>query len=234
MAASAVARPRRHRLVLIRHAQSAVNPQTPPATWGLSEEGHAGARRLGALGLFDRVRAFYAGPEPKMIQTLEPVATARARLAALPPSALAGVPHDGPPTALAVQTDPAFAETHSEGFLGSDEFIATIRRVLEDPDTAPAPGWETAAAARARFNAAVEELRRRHEPEASGDRILPANLAICTGGRMLSAYLSGLLGWTPQESFERWQALKMPDVALVELDESGAGTVVIPFGTLAI
>ena len=206
--------PRRHRLILVRHAQSRIDPSRNPREWGLSEEGQAGARRLAALGLFDRADAFYAGAEPKMIETLDPVATARDRR---------------------VQADPDFGETHSEGWIGSpDEFNAIVRRLFEAPDTPPAPGWETGTAARRRFGAAVERLRQFHEPPANRDRVLPATVAIATGGRMLMTYLSGPLDWSAVEAFAQWQRLRMPDLAVLELDEAGKGQIVVPFGTLVV
>ncbi len=222
--------PRRHRLILVRHAQSAVDPRRAPSTWGLTDNGRAAARRLAALGLFDRADGFYAGDEPKMVETLEPVAAERERR---------------------VQAEAAFGETHSEGFLGSEEFLATIQRFLAEPEVAPAPGWETAAAARARFGAAVERLRVVHEPPMNRDRVLPATVAIATGGRMITSYLAGVLGWSTEEALEHWRALRMPDLAVVELDEQpedaqrlkgvrgpgvrdGKGSLVIPFGTLVV
>jgi broad specificity phosphatase PhoE len=205
--------PRRHRLILVRHAHSAVDPQRPPSTWGLTEDGRAAAQRLAALGLFDRADAFYAGDEPKMVQTFEPVAAERERQ---------------------VQVEPAFGETHSEGFLGSEQFLATIQRFLAEPQVAPAPGWETAAAARARFGAAVERLRAVHEPPMNRDRVLPATVAIATGGRMITSYLAGVLGWSAEEALDRWRALRMPDLAVLELEEDGKGSLVIPFGTLMV
>jgi broad specificity phosphatase PhoE len=209
----AVTIPRRHRLILVRHARSAVDPQRNPREWGLTEDGHAAARRLGALGLLDRADAFYAGPEPKMVQTLEPAATSRDRQ---------------------VQQEPAFSETHSAGWAGDREaFEATVRRFIAQPDEPAAPGWETASAARARFTAGVDQLRVIHEPPMNRDRVLPATLVICTGGRMLTAYLSELLGWSPEDAFTHWQALRMPDLAVLELNEDGQGQIVIPFGVLA-
>jgi broad specificity phosphatase PhoE len=205
--------PRHHRLILVRHAQSAVDPQRPPSEWGLTESGTAAARRLAALGLFDRAHAFYAGAEPKMVQTCEPVAAERERQ---------------------VQVDPAFSETRSEGFFGSDEFLVTIRRFLDRPEEAPAPGWESAVQARARFGAGVERLRQFHEPEMNRDRVLPGTVAIFTGGRMITSYLAGVLRWAPEDAFTRWQALKMPDVCVLELDEAGQGTIVIPCGSLLV
>ena len=205
--------PRRHRLILVRHAQSAVDPQRNPREWGLTDDGHAAARRLAALGLLDRADAFYAGPEPKMVQTLEPAATSRDRQ---------------------VHQEPAFSESHSAGWAGDREtFEATVARFLSHPDQPPAPGWETAASARTRFADAVEQLRVIHEPPTTRDRVLPATVVICTGGRTLTAYLSHLLRWPPTDTFTHWHSLKMPDLTVLELDESGQGTIVIPFGVLA-
>ncbi|HET7771751.1 MAG TPA: histidine phosphatase family protein [Chloroflexota bacterium] len=206
--------PRRHRLILIRHARSAPDPQRNPREWDLADEGHAAARRLAALGLLDRADAFYAGPEPKMVHTVEPAATSRDRQ---------------------VRQEAAFAETHSAGWVGGDaEFQDTIQRFVEQPDQPAVPGWETAVAARERFSAGVERLRAEYEPNVNRDRVLPGTIVICTGGRMLTAYLSHLLGWTPADTFTRWQSLRMPDLAVLELHEDGQGHIVIPFGTLVV
>ena len=55
------------RVVLIRHAESAVDPAKPSSTWGLTDAGREAARRLDLTG-----RRLLAGPEPKLRQTLEP------------------------------------------------------------------------------------------------------------------------------------------------------------------
>ena len=206
--------PRRHRLILIRHAQSAPDPQRSPREWDLTEEGHAASRRLAALGLLDRADAFYAGPEPKMVHTVEPAATSRDRQ---------------------VHQDAALAETHSGGWVGGDaEFQETIRRFIHQPDRPTAPGWETASTARARFAARVEALRAEYEPSVSRDRVLPSTIVICTGGRMLAAYLAPLLAWTPDDTFTRWVSLRTPDLAVLELHEDHQAHIVIPFGTLLV
>ena len=229
-ASASVKIPRHHRLILIRHAQSAVDPQRPPAEWGLTEDGEAAARRLAALGLLDRAMGFYAGPEPKMIQSLEPAVIDRRHT---------------------VQADAAFAETHSEGFLGNDQFLAAVQRVFTAPDEPPAPRWETATAACSRFAAGVDRLRQVHEPDRNGDRVVPGTVVICTGGRMLISYLAAVLDWSAAEAMAHWRALKMPDLAVLELDEQpedaqrpkgvrgwgegvGKGDLVIPFGTLVV
>lgn len=149
-----------------------------------------------------------------MVHTLAPAAAARDRQ---------------------VRQESAFAETHSEGWLGSqEEFTAAVRRFIDVPDHPTAPGWEAAVTARQRFAAGVERLRAEYEPNVSRDRVLPSTIAICTCGRMLAAYLSGLLGWSANDTFTRWQALQMPDLAVLEIAEDGQGQVIIPFGTLVV
>ena len=55
-------------------------------------------------------------------------------------------------------------------------------------------------------------------------------MAVTSGGRALTAYLAPL-GWTPRRS--PWEALRMPDVAVLELAPGEAARMVIPFGTSA-
>ncbi len=210
--ASAPRIPRHHRLILVRHALSHVEPARPPVEWDLSPEGEKGAVRLAALGLFDRAHAFYCGPEPKMVSTLAPAAAERGQT---------------------VNQEEAFGETHSEGFFhDASEFRATVRRLFEHPVSTPAPGWESASDAVNRFKEGVERLRTQFEPEQNRDRVLPATLVISSGGRMLISYLAAVLDWSLEEAFTRWEALRMPDIAVLELDEAAQGTLVFPFGTL--
>ena len=183
-----------------------------PGEWGLTDEGQAAARRLAALALFEHAAGFYTGPEPKMLDTLTPVAATRGQQ---------------------VQPVPDFAESHSEGWLGGDEFLATIRRFFEAPDQPPAPGWEAATAAAARFGAGVERLRGRHAPVAHAGHALPGTFAVASGGRALTAYLTSLLGYSPQQAFEAWRSLRLPDLAVLELSATAPPRLVIPFGTLA-
>ncbi|MBI3972639.1 MAG: histidine phosphatase family protein [Chloroflexi bacterium] len=205
--------PQTHRLILVRHAHSSVDPARPAREWGLADDGRAAARRLASLAVFDHAAGFYAGPEPKMLATLAPVAAEHGQQ---------------------VQPEPGFAETHSEGWLGGEQFLSTVHRFFETPDQPPAPDWETAAAAAARFAAAVERLRARHAPVVHPGHALPATFAIASGGRMLTAYLSHLLGYSAERALEAWHRLKMPDIAVVELAATAPPRVVILFGTLAV
>jgi hypothetical protein len=105
-------------VILVRHSSSAVDPSTSPHTWGLTEDGRARAASLDLAG-----RRLLAGPEPKMIQTLEP---------------------HGP-----VEVDPRYGESHSEGWLGDEAFLTAIERYFAGEE--PAFGWERAADVVARF-----------------------------------------------------------------------------------
>src|SRR5947208_1503831 len=71
--------PDAHRVILVRHDQSRVDPVRDPREWGLTQAGEVAARRLAALALFEHVDGFYAGPEPKMLATLGPVAATYGR-----------------------------------------------------------------------------------------------------------------------------------------------------------
>jgi broad specificity phosphatase PhoE len=205
--------PEAHRLILVRHARSQVEPARSPREWGLAEEGEGAARRLAALALFEHASGFYAGPEPKMVATLARVAAEHGHR---------------------VQEDAAFAESESGGWLGEAEFLATVERFLTVPDAPPAPGWEAAREATARFGAGVERLRAVHPPVVHPGHALPGTFVIASGGRMLTAYLRGLLGLPPEAVFPAWRALRMPDLAVVELTPTAPARLVIPFGTLVV
>lgn len=61
------------RLVVVRHAQPAVDPGTPQDTWPLTRAGRRAARRL-ALSLENAPDAVASSPERKAIETGEPIA----------------------------------------------------------------------------------------------------------------------------------------------------------------
>jgi hypothetical protein len=112
-----------------------------------------------------------AGPEPKLAQTLE---------------------SHGP-----VSTDDRYGESHSEGWLGPDEFDRAVQRYFAGDE--PAPGWERAA-----------DVVRRFE--------LVDGAAICSGGRAISAVVAHHTGC---DGLALWRTLRMPHV--IELSRSGDG-----------
>jgi broad specificity phosphatase PhoE len=206
--------PEAHRLILVRHAQSEVDPARPPREWGLTEAGQRAAGHLAALGLFDHAAGYYAGDEPKLGQTLAPVAAAHGQT---------------------VQTEAGLGETESRGWLGEEEFRATVRHFFADPTVAPAPGWESGAEATARFGSVVAALRARHGVVVLRGHALPGTFAVASGGRMLTAYLADVIGLDAGEAFGAWQRLRLPDLAVLELGPEGrSARLVIPFGTLTV
>jgi broad specificity phosphatase PhoE len=87
------------RVVLVRHAKSAPDPERPSSEWDLSEEGRRVARALRLEG----VTRLLAGPEPRMASTLV---------------------HLGP-----VEVDDRLRESDTTGWLDDPEaFLDAVRR----------------------------------------------------------------------------------------------------------
>lgn len=86
------------RVVLVRHAPSAPDPDRPSSEWDLSNEGRRVARSL----QLDGVTTLLAGPEPRMAST---------------------VIHLGP-----VEVDERLRESDASGWLGDDAFVDAVRR----------------------------------------------------------------------------------------------------------
>ncbi len=128
-----------------------------------------GHERAAALDLSGR--RLLAGPEPKLAQTLAP---------------------HGP-----VEVDERYAESHSEGWLGDDEFRRAVERYFAGEE--PAPGWERAASVVERFT-------------------LVDGAAICSGGRAISAVVAHHTGC---DGLALWQTLAMPHVIVLDRDEQG-------------
>lgn len=62
------------RLVVVRHAQPAVDPDTPHESWPLTDAGRAAARRL-AQDLDETPNIVVSSPERKAAETAEPITT---------------------------------------------------------------------------------------------------------------------------------------------------------------
>ncbi len=116
-------------------------------------------------------RRLLAGPEPRMTETL--------------------APHGE------VEIDQRYGESHSEGWLGADEFLTAVERYFAGEE--PAPGWERAESVVARFT-------------------LVDGAAICSGGRAISAVVAHVTGC---DGFALWQTLTMPHVIVLDRDEQG-------------
>ena len=87
------------RVVLVRHAPSAPDPDRPSREWDLSDDGRAAARQL----RLDGVTKLLAGPEPRMASTLI---------------------HLGP-----IEIDERLRESDTSGWLADDDaFLDAVRR----------------------------------------------------------------------------------------------------------
>ena len=204
--------PQARRVVLVRHARPRIAIARPSREWPLHPEGTEAAARLTALGLFEHVTGLYAGPEPKMAATLAPVAAQR---------------H------LTVQIEADLSESAVGGWLDGAFFLATVGRFFGVPDQPAALGWETSAAAAARFASAVERLSVQYGPVVRPGHVNPGTFAIVSGGRVLTAYLASALGYTSEDAFQVWRRLRMPDIAVLEITPDVRPRLVIPFGILA-
>lgn len=122
-------------LILVRHGRPAIDPDTPPPTWPLCEEGRQGCEKI-----IERVTALkptraVASPEPKALQTAQILAA---------------------PLGLEVEIDPGLHEhKRPHASFGSEqEFRDSIAQAFANPAEA-SPGGESPEEACARFAAAL-------------------------------------------------------------------------------
>ncbi len=162
-------------MLLVRHSVPEIEPGVPSEEWRLSEEGR---RRCGPLA--ERLarlapRVLLSSTEPKARETAELVA---------------------PVLGLEVQLSDGLRETarRTVGWLEPDELERGIRGLFERPDEV-VYGEESAAAALARFEAAVEGL--------------PESAVVVSHGTVISLYAAARTGGDP---FELWKRLELPDV----------------------
>jgi broad specificity phosphatase PhoE len=155
-----------------------LDPCVPPEEWRLSEEGR---RRCGPLA--ERLashdpRILLASTEPKARETAELVA---------------------PTLGLEVQVSDGVRETarRTVGWLAPEEIDRGVRELFERPGEVVF-GEESAAAALARFEAAVAWLQ---EPA-----------VVVTHGTVLSLYAAPRIG---RDAYELWVSLELPDVVEV-------------------
>jgi broad specificity phosphatase PhoE len=85
------------------------------------------------------------------------------------------------------------------------DFDDAVRRAFAVPDAVAVPGWEPLAACRDRVVAAVEGIRAAYGDE---DVVLVGH---GTAWTVLAAALTGA-----EPDIDRWRALKMPDLIIVE------------------
>jgi broad specificity phosphatase PhoE len=119
------------RLVLVRHAMPAVEPEIPAERWELGEQGRAASRALAAA--LPQPGYFVASNEPKAIQTVQEMSAG-----------------------LEVVPDPGFREVRRP-HRWSDDYRAQARAYVEGECN---EGWEPHAEVVARFEAALSRHAR--------------------------------------------------------------------------
>jgi broad specificity phosphatase PhoE len=110
-------------LILVRHGRPAIDPDTPPTTWPLCDEGRDGCARIAERIAALKPTRVVASPEPKALQTAQILAA---------------------PLGLAVEVDPGLHEHKRQhlSFGTEEEFRQRIAQAFADPKAA-SPGGES-------------------------------------------------------------------------------------------
>jgi broad specificity phosphatase PhoE len=165
-------------VLLVRHSVPQVDPALPAEEWRLSEEGRARCAPLAARLAAYEPRRLLSSTEPKARETAELI---------------------GAELGLAVTLSDGLRETarRTVPWLERDAFERGVRELFERPNEI-AFGEESAAAALARFTAAVNGLT---EPA-----------IVVTHGTVISLYAAARMGRDP---YELWRRLELPDLLVV-------------------
>ncbi|HLO03347.1 MAG TPA: histidine phosphatase family protein [Symbiobacteriaceae bacterium] len=170
------------RLFLVRHAKTAIDPNVPVDQWLLDPKGKADLERLAALPLLGSADRIVASTEPKSLLTAGAIRAAQ------------GLP--------AVESFADLGEIHKSNFvLNHDEVMAQL---FAEPAVSVLPGWESGAAALARFSSRLDSL----VDETQGD------LIVVTHATVISLYLAQLLGQARVDP-TNWAAIGFPDLAII-------------------
>ncbi|MEO8162424.1 MAG: histidine phosphatase family protein [Ilumatobacteraceae bacterium] len=190
-------------LVLVRHCESAVDRLKSPHSWDLNDRGLVDSLALATSDIIVDASVIAAGSEPKMVHSLEPMA---GRLG------------------VNVVKSSDFMESHSSGWFSDGDFHLVVRRFFDQPDVSPAPGWETADDAIRRLMSGLRDLDKRVGESRKGP------IVVCSGGRLLTAFLVSIGILNRKVAFDAWRAIRMPDICIVDFDHEGNSAVAIPFG----
>lgn len=180
-------------LILVKHAMPAIEPEVPASLWRLSEQGRADAMLLAEALTDDRPDRVFSSVEPKAEETARILAQHL------------GLPH---------ATRPGLHEhdRRGVGFLGEEAFQAAVAAFFSRP-TELVMGAETAEAAGARFEAAVDAVL---QESASGTTVIVAH------GTVISLYLARKVGMEPHGLWKRlglpsYVSLDLPDLTSVSI-----------------
>jgi broad specificity phosphatase PhoE len=183
------------KLIMIRHAPTAVNPDVPPEKWALSEEGERRAAQLAEVLAVHRPGVIVTSQQTKAVDT--------GRIAA----GRLGIPCKAADGLHEQRRD-------DDVYLCEHEFRARLETFFTRSDH-HIPGDETADEVHRRFSNAVVNVL---------DRYPGQNVGIVSHGRALAVYLSRLLQVDPLPLWERLGfpavvVLSMPRYDLVDMIE---------------
>ena len=175
-------------LILVKHSLPKIVENMPAQKWDLSDEGRERAQRLAER--LDRYQpeVIVSSVEPKAKETAEIIA----RKYNLELQIVDGL-HEHDRSKVA--------------FLPKDEFQATVRALLEQPDTLVF-GSETAAACHARFQQAVHSIL---------DQNLDKTVVIVAHGTVISLFVSRLTGIS---DLLLWHELGLPSFLVIDVQSA--------------
>jgi broad specificity phosphatase PhoE len=172
-------------LILIKHAAPLVDPAKSSDLWKLSEAGREQAGKLAEALRAQEIAAIVSSEEPKAKETAEILARAL------------GVN-------VATSRELREHDRRNVPHMRSRDFISMVELFFRKPGERVL-GSESAEAALARFESAVDEVIASH---AEG------NVAIVAHGTVIALYLAKHSG---RSGFELWRAMGLPSYAVVSL-----------------
>ncbi len=168
-------------LFLIRHARTVQDPAVPVAEWRLDPAGAEAVVALERAHPWREVPRWYSSPEHKATATA-------AALTDREPVLLDGL-----------------REVRRGGW--HEDYAGTVGRFFAVPDAAPAPGWETANAALARFDACLWEIAGRSSDDA----------VVVSHGLVITLWLAHLR--RRPVDLAAWSALGFPELLALPDEE---------------
>jgi broad specificity phosphatase PhoE len=123
-------------LHLMRHAETAIDRNSPVHEWPITKEGLREAEELASNGIFDNVDSIFSSTEDKALQTAAPFADR-----------------------LGIEID-SYSELgeldRGDAYLSNSEYLHSVERVLNRLDAVP--GWEIREHALSRFQSVLKRI----------------------------------------------------------------------------
>ncbi|MFC1961108.1 histidine phosphatase family protein [Chloroflexota bacterium] len=173
-------------LYLIRHPHTQIDLNVPAQTWGLSDKGREQVADLLEAPFWEHVHTIYPSREFKAI-TAAKEAALRYEIPVIP--------------------RPALGEVDRTAYTAPDQeaYQAAVAAFFAQPEQNPF-GWETAAAARQRFQRELDQIFSWHDADQS--------VAIITHGLVLTVAIAALRN--QPSTLDDWQAIGFAAVAAVD------------------